>query len=154
MVDSLRTEAQSNDLLTAGVPTDGALIQLLETLFVAGGATAIGGLIVSSWPITIGAAVIAFLSCASAFVLRLENIERNESDARFVCYDYPSGREDTIKGLVMPDDVKSAALSLVGQPASTRLEIKAKLQHRLGEERANEFLPVILQQADRKPAAI
>jgi hypothetical protein len=108
--------------------------------------------IVTAPGLGIGAAVVALLALGGAYALRRERVLRNEEEARearALRYSFPEGREATMNSIAAPEDVKNAALLLVGDMPMTRLEISSKLSARLGQASTTEFLPVILQHADR-----
>jgi hypothetical protein len=142
----------ADKLLSAGTPADSPGIQLLETVAVVGAALTIGSIILLSW-MAVVAVVLTAAAGYGAHWLRRKRLLRNEEEARAARYAYPEGREETIRGLVMPEDLKSATLGLIGQPRMSRLEIAARLSARVGETRANEYLPLILLQADRSMAS-
>jgi hypothetical protein len=139
-------------LLSAGTAADSATIQLLETIAVVGAAAAAGLGLTSAGivpPLVLFAA--ALLAIAAAFALRRERVLRNENAARSerrTIYYFPKERMETIDNMSAPPDVKNATLLLVGH-GKPRLEILRDLTARLGETRATEFLPAILQQADK-----
>jgi hypothetical protein len=138
----------ADKLLSAGTPADSPGIQLLETLAVVGAALTIGSMVLLSW-MAVGAVLLTAAAVFAAYRLRRKRLLRNEEEARAARYAYPEGRKETINGLAVPEDLKSAVLSLIGQPRMSRLDIAAQLSARVGETRANEYLPLILQQADR-----
>jgi hypothetical protein len=144
-----------DELLSAGTPAESAAIQLLETLAAVSAAVTAGLVMASEIGLAVGAAVVALASLATAFALRRERVLRNEQAARAaraVRYSFPAGREDTIGSLAAPDDLKKAVLAFVGGDAMSRIEISSRLSVRVGQSRADEYLPLVLQHADRHMA--
>lgn len=141
-----------DELLSAGTPAESAAIQLLETITAVSAAVVIGFAMVAALELAAGAAVVALVSLGGTYALRRERVLRNEEDARAaraVRYSFPEGREDTINSIAAPDDLKKAVLALVGGAQMSRLEISSRLSARVGQARADEYLPLVLQHADR-----
>lgn len=149
----LETMSEPDDeLLSAGTPAESAAIQLLETMAAVSAAVAIGLMMVSAVGLAVGAAVVALGSLGATFALRRQRVLRNEESARAaraVRYSFPEGRQDTIQSLAAPDDLKRAVLTLVGGAQMSRIEISSRLSVRVGQTRADEYLPLVLQNADR-----
>lgn len=145
----------NDELLSAGTPAESAAIQLLETLAAASAAVAAGLVVASEAGIAVVAAVVALVSLAATYALRRERVLRNEEGARAaraVRYSFPEGREDTISSIAAPDDLKKAVLAFVGGDAMSRIEISSRLSVRVGQSRVDEYLPLVLQHADRHMA--
>lgn len=141
-----------DELLSAGTPAESAAIQLLETMAAVSAAVAIGLTAVSAVGLAVGAAVVALGSLGAAFALRRGRVLRNEEDARAARaarYSFPEGRQDTINSIAAPDDLKRAVLTLVGGAPMSRVEISSRLSVRVGQARVDEYLPLVLQHADR-----
>jgi hypothetical protein len=143
----------NDQLLSAGTVADSAPIQIFETLAVVGAAAVLGLSIVDAFALATTAAVIALLSLGGAYLLRRNRVLRNEAearDARAARYTFPPERADTINSITAPDDLKRAAVALIiGGQHLSRLEISARLSSRIGQTRATEYLPLILQYGDR-----
>lgn len=144
----------NQELLSAGTPADSAMIQLLETIAVVSAAVTIALAIVASFGFAVLAAGVALFTLGAAYALRHELVERNEQqarDARTALYSFPIEREETIRNIAAPDDLKNAALGLIGESAMTRLQISNRLSAKVGSQRATEYLSLILQNGDRRP---
>lgn len=140
---------EKDKLISAGTPSDSASIQFLETLSVAGLAGIVGGAWLFSWPIAMLALSLASGATAGVLHARTKRIRENEIEARYARYQFFKDREQTVDLLPAPDDVKKAIKEMVTEKSLTRFEVATKLKIRIGEARANQFLPVVLQQADR-----
>jgi hypothetical protein len=140
-------------LLSAGTSADSVTIQLLETLAVVGAASVLGLAIIEAIGLAIVAVMLALAALGGAYALRRDRVLRNEEaarDARAARYTFPMERTDTIQSITAPDDLKTAAIkTIVGGQHLSRLEITARLSARIGPTRAAEYLPLILQYADR-----
>lgn len=143
----------NEQLLSAGTSADSGTIQIVETLAVVSAAIVLGCATIDAIGFAIIFAVIAAVSVGGAYMLRRERVLRNEADARDARearYTFPQERADTIKSITAPDDLKAATLTaIVGGEHLSRLEISARLSARIGQTRAAEYLPLVLQYADR-----
>ena len=142
----------NDELLSAGTPAESAPIQLLETIAAVSAAVAAGFAIVSAVGLAIVAGLVSLGSLITTWFLRSERVRRNEKDARAaraVRYSFPEGREDTIHSIEAPADLKGAVLSLVGAGEMSRTEISSRLSARVGQARVDQYLPLVLQHADR-----
>jgi hypothetical protein len=143
----------NDQLLSAGTAADSAPIQIVETLAVVSAAAVLGLGTIDADALAFIAAAVALLSLGAAWVLRRDRVRANERearDARAARYTFPRERADTINSISAPDDLKKAiAAVLVGCEHLSRLEISARLSARIGQARATDYLPLILQYGDR-----
>jgi len=161
-------EQNDDKLHSAGTPADSAWIQLGETLAVVAGAAGVGAFALGAWTIGTVAVLIAGIAGWLAYRSRRKRVILNETELRTKAeetrikeeeirrerYAYPYERQQTIKQIALPVDVEEAALKLVGGPGLSRFEVAERLTIHVGRERANQYLPVILQQGDRTLAPL
>jgi hypothetical protein len=142
----------NDQLLSSGTAADSGTIQIVETLAVVSAAIVLGCAMIDAVGFAFVFAAIAAVSVASGYMLRRERVLCNETaarDARAARYTFPPERADTIRSIAAPDDLKTAALAIMGGEHLSRLEISARLSARIGQARASEYLPLVLQYADR-----
>lgn len=152
VVQVITMSEPEDELLSSGTPAESAAIQLLETLAAVSAAVTAGLVMASEAGLAIAAGVMALASLGAAYAFRRERVLRNEEDARAaraVRYSFPEGREDTISSIAAPEDLKKAVLALVGGASMSRIEISSRLSVRVGKARADEYLSLVLQHADR-----
>ncbi|HVR41292.1 MAG TPA: hypothetical protein VMU84_19515 [Thermoanaerobaculia bacterium] len=130
------------------MPTESTTTHLLETIGVIAAGAAIAAVIASRGGYFVILVLVAIVFLWLGLHLRTRRAERNELDLREILYSFPPDRAETLK-LVFPLDVVDAVASLNGIP-TLRLEIKRKLNARIGEARANEYMPIILRYADQE----
>jgi len=134
--------------LSTDMPTESTTTHLLETIGVIAAGAAIAAVIASRGGYFVILVLVAIVFLWLGLHLRTRRAERNELDLREILYSFPPDRAETLK-LVFPLDVVDAVASLNGIP-TLRLEIKRKLNARIGEARANEYMPIILRYADQE----
>lgn len=143
---------EMNDVLySAGKPADSGGIQLVEMVGVVAGAMAAALALMPAVAPAVILGAVAVLALGAAFTLRVESVEKNEQserDARAARHTLPYHRLITLKNVGAPEDLQEAASDLVGAPGMSRAELRARLSVRVGDARANEYLPLLLKYAD------
>jgi hypothetical protein len=155
--ETTMSEPDNDTLLSAGTPADTKGIQFLETIAIVSAPALITLLLLGrpyGWAVVAAGAAFP-ISLLFAYLLRYDRVLRNEQDARDareVRYAFPPERGATLNTIDAPPDFRDAAMTLVGDGKWSHLEIVEKLSVRVGRTRANEYLPLVLQHADRTTA--